>query len=535
MLSKVKVGTRLLTLSILAGAILLIVGILGIWGTASSNKSVKQVYDHGEALGRLTKIRNFSGASFSHVMLSLMHDPRLPEHYLHDHPITRHTDILAALEGNIEPLWQSFEASIVSTTEGKKLVADFNASKKAYYDSLPVFIDLAHKGKFSQASHMATLELLPQYTDFNKKLIALMDNKIDVSQREYKMSESQYKTIRLISILSIIAGISLLGVGSVLIIRSITRPLAETVEAIHGISQGDLTLTIESTNNDELGKMMAASAVMLDKLSEVIIEVRGSADNLTHAAGEVSGATQNLSQGATEQASSFEETAASLETISAAIQQTAASLQSISETVQKNTENAVQTRNIAEQTAKEAVQGGEAVGKTVVAMKGIAEKIQVIEEIAYQTNLLALNAAIEAARAGDHGKGFAVVAFEVRKLAERSQEAAAQISTEAGSSVDIAEKAGELLEVIVPSIEKTASLVEEISKASQQQSRMVGEITQAVDRLNEVEQVNVAMQQLNDVAQNNASLAEELAATAEEMTAQSEKLKHQVSFFRTKQ
>jgi len=174
---------------------------------------------------------------------------------------------------------------------------------------------------------------------------------------------------------------------------------------------------------------------------------------------------------------------------------------------------------MATKAAKEADEGGEAVKETVTAMKQIARKIVIIDDIAYQTNLLALNAAIEAARAGEHGKGFAVVAAEVRKLAERSQVAAQEISTVASGSVELAEKAGALLAQIVPSIRKTSDLVQEISAASQEQSAGVG-------------QINSAVAQLSQTTQQNASASEELAATAEEMSSQAEQLQQSMSFFK---
>ena len=166
-------------------------------------------------------------------------------------------------------------------------------------------------------------------------------------------------------------------------------------------------------------------------------------------------------------------------------------------------------------------EGGEAVGQTVAAMKDIAEKINIVEEIARQTNMLALNAAIEAARAGEHGKGFAVVAAEVRKLAERSQSAAAEISGLSSSSVEVAQKAGEMLEKIVPDIQKTAELVQEISAASNEQN--TGS-----------QQINKAIQQLDQVTQQNASSTEELASTSEELATQAEQLQAAIAFFKVK-
>jgi methyl-accepting chemotaxis protein len=152
-------------------------------------------------------------------------------------------------------------------------------------------------------------------------------------------------------------------------------------------------------------------------------------------------------------------------------------------------------------------------------MKQIARKISIIDDIAYQTNLLALNAAIEAARAGDHGKGFAVVAAEVRKLAERSQIAAQEIGEVASSSVQLAERAGALLDTIVPSIKQTAGLVEEIAVASQEQTAGAG-------------QINTAMSQLSDLTQQNASASEELAATSQEMRGRARQLQETMRFFK---
>jgi len=175
---------------------------------------------------------------------------------------------------------------------------------------------------------------------------------------------------------------------------------------------------------------------------------------------------------------------------------------------------------VATKGAREAEDSGKAVTQTVDAMKSITEKINIIDEIAYQTNLLALNAAIEAARAGEHGRGFAVVATEVRKLAERSQVAAKEISSLATDSVKVAEQSGKLLDELVPSIQKTADLVKEVSAASREQSSGVN-------------QINKAMAQVDQVTQTNASSAEELSSTAEELASQAEALAQLMAFFKT--
>ncbi len=287
--------------------------------------------------------------------------------------------------------------------------------------------------------------------------------------------------------------------------RSVTRPLAKAVAVAARLAEGDLTVRLDANSNDEIGRLLSAMQHMAGQLARIISEGRSAADSLTGASEQVSATAQSISQGASEQAASVEETSSAIEQMGASINQ--------------NAENAKVTEGMASQAAKEAAEGGQAVTQTVAAMKSIADKIGIIDDIAYQTNLLALNAAIEAARAGDHGKGFAVVAAEVRKLAERSQVASREIGQLAGSSVQLAEHAGKLLETMVPSIRKTSDLVQEIAAASEEQA-------------GGVKQVNEAVGQVNQATQQSASASEELAATAEEMNGQAEQLQQLMRFFK---
>lgn len=306
-------------------------------------------------------------------------------------------------------------------------------------------------------------------------------------------------------LIGLAAALGVAIVISLFVARSITRPLLITLSLVSKVAEGDLTSKVDVTSKDELGTMIEAINSMVSNLRHTVREIATAADNVSSGSQEMSATAQQLSQGASEQSAAAEESTSAMEEMASSIQQ--------------NADSAKQTDKIASKAAQDAQAGGEAVKQTVSAMKEIAEKISIIEEIARKTDLLALNAAVEAARAGEHGKGFAVVASEVRKLAERSQTAAAEISRLTGDGVSVAEQAGDLLAKLVPDIRKTAELVQEISAASAEQSTGAA-------------QINKATQQLDQVIQQNASSSEQMAATAEELSSQAELLQTTVAFFK---
>jgi len=287
--------------------------------------------------------------------------------------------------------------------------------------------------------------------------------------------------------------------------RIILKPIARLTEVSDQLAGGNLSIALDDTRTDEIGTLMATMKNMVERLKTVVLDVKEAAEKVASGSSQLSGGAAQLSERTTEQAASAEEASSSIEEMNA--------------TIRQNADNALQTEKIAIKAANDAREGGNAVSMTAGAMKEIAGKISIIEEIARQTNLLALNAAIEAARAGEHGRGFAVVAAEVRKLAERSQNAAIEIRDVSASSIEIAEQAGDILGKMIPDIQKTAELVQEISASSKEQA-------------GGADQINGAIQQLNRVVQQNAGSAEEMASTAEELATQAEQLQNTVAFFK---
>jgi len=287
-------------------------------------------------------------------------------------------------------------------------------------------------------------------------------------------------------------------------LNTLVTAMNDITAAAEEISNGNLTVTIRERSPQD--KLMQALSAMVSGLTQTVSDIRGIAGEVAAASQSISTASIQVSKGASAQAAAAEEASSSMEEMVSNIKQ--------------NADNASQTDKIANKSAKDAQESGKSVLEAVSAMKEIANKISIIEEIARQTNLLALNAAIEAARAGEHGKGFAVVAAEVRKLAERSQKAAAEINQLSATTLRVSEKSGEMLDKLVPDIQRTAELVQEISAASKEQDTGA-------------EQINKALQQLEKVIQQNASASEEMASTTEELTGQSDQLVSALGFFHT--
>ncbi|MCK1396192.1 methyl-accepting chemotaxis protein [Bradyrhizobium sp. 1] len=391
-----------------------------------------------------------------------------------------------------------------ASTEGKKLIENFGAA----YARMNAVQDSALKTVRTdrpKAVELSAVEVRKAVREAMDAANVYITNVKKNMNEQAAQAHEDGNRAHMMLVSAVVASLVIGLVAAIWISISISRGLGRAVGLAGAVAAGNLSQTIDISSNDEIGDLVKSLNMMVEKLRQVVEEALTAASNVSAGSQELSASAEQLSQGATEQASSAEEASSSMEEMASNVKQ--------------NADNANQTEKIAARSALDAEASGVAVGRAVEAMQTIAAKITIVQEIARQTDLLALNAAVEAARAGEHGKGFAVVASEVRKLAERSQAAAADIGTLSTETVKVAQEAGDMLSKLVPDIKKTAELVQEITAACREQD--VGSA-----------QINQAIQQLDKVGQQNASASEQVSSTSEELASQAEQLQSTISFFR---
>jgi methyl-accepting chemotaxis protein len=322
------------------------------------------------------------------------------------------------------------------------------------------------------------------------------------------MGESTNESIRTERMVLLISAILILVFASSLvyfITTSITKPIYNGIVIANKIADGDLTESLDISRKDEVGMLADALNKVSQNFRAIITYLHENSKIIRISSQQLRESANEISDGAKQQASAAEEISSSMEEMFANIQQ--------------NTDNAQQTQKIATTSSVEVNKSKESFKYATQSLRDITEKVTIINDLAFQTNILALNAAIEAARAGEHGKGFAVVAGEVKRLAEKSREAATLINDVSSSTMIMSQTARRELEALVPEIEKTAHLVQEITTAN-------------LEQVTTVEQINNAMQQLNIVVQNNAQRSDELVANSQELERQAEELNTLVASFK---
>ena len=417
----------------------------------------------------------------------------------------------AALFARIDPA--------IRSAEGRKLVAQAQALGQKFDADLSAFVTHIQAGEMFEATELLERSLRDSQLAYMKVVDEIKTREIARIGKTADEGQALYEQSRL---LMLVAGTALLLLGALLswsITRSIVAPLRKAVRDAHRIAAGDLSAPVQARGRDEAADMLRALGDMQQGLRLIVSEVR-------EGVASVATASQQIAQGNLDLSARTEEQASSL-------QQTAASVEQVSGTLRSGAAHAVHASGLANGATSVAQRGGQLVERAVTQIgyleassRRIADIVGVIDGIAFQTNLLALNAAVEAARAGDSGRGFAVVAGEVRSLAQRCAEAAREIKTLVGGSVDqvqgssaLVRNAGEVMSEIVAQVERVSGLVGDISRSSREQDQGIAEIHQA-------------MGELDEMTQRNAALAEQSTAAAESLRLQSERLSAAVASFR---
>lgn len=385
---------------------------------------------------------------------------------------------------------------------------DFQNNFKLVTEASNEIVAHLEKKQFNKAAEVYYNQYRPAYTPMRLAMDQYTDLSLNAAEEAYNAGISLSTGIFENSMIIVAAVFLFILLGGIFLKNSISRPLNEAMAIVDKMAVGNLQINIDKSKynkKDQIGFLLLKMDEMAGNLRNVIAAVRNGANYINRASVELSSSAGQLSQGASLQASSVEEVSSSMEQMAANIMQ--------------NTDNAKETEAIAKKTNTQVATSNSAVLETVDSMNLIVRKNSIIGEIARQTNLLALNAAVEAARAGEHGRGFAVVASEIRKLAERSQNAAKEIDDISNSSEKVARNAGDMLNLLVPEIEKTSNLVAEITSASLEQNEGAN-------------QINDAIQQLNTVVQQNAASAEELASNSKELNFQADTLRKAIAFFK---
>jgi methyl-accepting chemotaxis protein len=511
MFNNLKISTRLTATLALLVAVMLAIAGTAWWQMKAIHEVTHEITSNWlpsvERVNQMnTSTSDFRIAEFQHVL---------------------NTDeaAMAGIEKTMAKVLADFEEDhqayiqLISSAEERQLYNDFAAEWKQYLALHDKVLALSRQNQNAEAKALLEGDSRKLFDSSSAKLMKLVELNSAGAKTSTADADQAFATARNSLLAGLGLALLLAAAAGVWLVRSITRPLNQALEAADRVAAGDLTGHIDTSSEDETGQVLRALERMQTSLAKVVSEVRQNSESVATASAQIAQGNQDLSGRTEEQAS--------------ALQQTAATMEELGTTVRHNADSANQASQLAQGASSVAMQGGEVVGRVVSTMKGITDSsrkigdiISVIDGIAFQTNILALNAAVEAARAGEQGRGFAVVAGEVRTLAQRSAEAAREIKTLINHSVEqveqgtvLVDQAGKTMDEIVGSIRRVTDIVAEIASASSEQSTGV-------------QQVGEAVGQMDQATQQNAALVEESAAAAESLKGQAMQLVQAVAVFK---